>query len=458
MREKRCLEGTRRALLTGIIDRLDGVYDCETPNRIVLLTGMAGSGKSAVAHQIAHHFKSLPQRLGSSFCFSASNQAERSVDRFFSTISRNLAELDDEWKDALVDVIKSDREKRTTRSPREQLEEFIIKPAQKLCFIGPIIIVVDALDEVAYDERKALADCLSQLAADNTLPDNLRFFITSRPDLTLDGALEGQARVHKIDILSADAKDDIYRFIEHEQMTSGTTQKIIQETWVSYLAEQAEDSFQWAYTSCQFIKTDIPGLTAEDRFTMLKRLEYCGLEPLYEAIMRQITTVGNALKTQAFEDELRGKVQRVLSLIISVEEPLPWSAWVDLLGEDHEDMKTAESVLPHFGSLFRGVSAADRAINQPIQPAHTSLRDYLTHVIPGNLFLVDTSVAHVKLVNACLRTMDTQLRFNICGLKTSYRANKDVPCLAQRIQNNISPALTYACRFWSFHLTSSTLR
>ncbi|KAI0346188.1 WD40 repeat-like protein [Trametopsis cervina] len=456
--EKRCLEGTRIRLLDSISGDLHGAITekSQGSERILLLTGVAGSGKSAVAHEIAHRFKSL-HRLGASFCFSASHQAERSVDRFLSTIARSFAEVDSGWRNALVETIKSDKDLRTTRSPRQQLEEFILKPAQKLQFVGPIIVVIDALDEVADEERKPLLDCLSRLATDTTLPDNIRFFITSRPDPTILNVLYGKAHIQHMDILSANAEGDIHRFIEHELLATplDAEEDTIRSEWVPYLVEQAENSFQWAYTSCEFIKSDIPGLSAEERYLMLRTQQYRGLESLYEAIMNKVITAGNVLKDEAFELELREKLCRVLGLIVTAYEPLPWSAWVDLLGGNSEDVKTAGKILPYLGPLFRGVSVSDRENNRSIQPAHTSLRDYLTEGARNQRFRVDTLAAHVKLVNACLRTMETQLRFNICGLETSHRANKDVLDLPQRIQQNISPALLYGCRFWNSHLTAA---
>ncbi|KAI0339513.1 WD40 repeat-like protein [Trametopsis cervina] len=453
--EKRCLEGTRVHLLDSISEHLQGGIG-QRSERIFLLTGVAGSGKSAVAHEIAHRFKSL-RRLGASFCFSASHQTERSMDRFLSTLSRGFAELDRGWKNALVDIIKSDKELRTTRSPRQQLEEFILKPARRLQFFGPIVVVVDALDEAAREEQASLLDSLSRLATDPALPNNIRFLITSRPEPTILNALYGKARIQHLDILSVDAKADIQRFIAHKLSTvvlkSGTER--IRSEWVPYLAETADNSFQWAYTSCEFIKGDALGSSPEKRFAMLKRLEYRGLDPLYEEIMRNTITVSNKPQTEAYEKELQETVRRVLGLMITVYEPLPWNTWMDLFGEDSEDVQIMESVMPHLAPLFRGVSAADKDENYPIQPSHTSLRDYLTCDTPVHVFRADTTTAHVKLFDACFRTMDVQLRFNICGLETSYRANMDVPGLPKRIQQNISPALLYACRFWNSHLMAA---
>ncbi|KAI0341535.1 WD40 repeat-like protein [Trametopsis cervina] len=457
--EKRCLKGTRVRLLDSISRRLHGGIDedgqgCE---RMVLLAGVAGSGKSAVAHEIAHYFKSL-HRLGASFCFSASHQTERSVDRFLSTIARGFAELDSGWKNTLVEIIKADKDLRTTRSPQLQLDEFILKPAKRLQFVGPIVVVIDALDEVADGERAQLLDCLSRLAMDSTLPENIRFFITSRPQPDILKALYGKAQIQYMDILVADdAAGDIHRFIEYELLKTplDAEEDTIRNDWVPSLAEQAEKSFQWAYTACEFIKNDSPGSSVWDRFVMLDTQQYRGLGKLYAAIMHKVITIGNVVETEAFEAELREKLRRVLGLIVTTYEPLPWRAWEDLIGKGHEDIKAAASVLPHLAPLFRGVSVADRERNCPIQPAHTSLRDYLTHDIPSNIFLINPLTAHVKLVDACLRTMQAHLRFNICNLETSYRANKDVSDLAPRIQNNIYPALNYACQFWHSHLIAA---
>ena len=61
--EKGCLPGTRKSVLREICDVLNN--PAEDAPRVCLLTGVAGSGKSAVAHSIARLFDGQ-ERLGSS--------------------------------------------------------------------------------------------------------------------------------------------------------------------------------------------------------------------------------------------------------------------------------------------------------------------------------------------------------------------------------------------------------
>ena len=60
-----CLPGTREAILNRLVDWVTGGED---QPRICLLTGLAGTGKSAIANSLAMIFEKTGQ-LGSSFCF-----------------------------------------------------------------------------------------------------------------------------------------------------------------------------------------------------------------------------------------------------------------------------------------------------------------------------------------------------------------------------------------------------
>lgn len=47
--------------------------------------------------------------------------------------------------------------------------------------------------------------------------------------------------------------------------------------------------------------------------------------------------------------------------------------------------------------------------------------------------------------------MKAELRFNICGLESSFVLDRDVEDIDNRIEKNISATLVYACRYWANH-------
>ena len=77
----------------------------------------------------------------------------------------------------------------STPAVKEQFDNFIVKPAAALTTVGPIVIVIDALDESdSYIERKPLLDIFIGRAAE--LPKNFRILITTRLEPDVSKALQ----------------------------------------------------------------------------------------------------------------------------------------------------------------------------------------------------------------------------------------------------------------------------
>jgi adenylylsulfate kinase-like enzyme len=80
--------------------------------RVLLLHGMAGTGKSTIANTIAFRYNQL-KRLGASFCFKRGDN-ERTAQNMFSTIARGMADLEEAYRLKLYDAIKSSTRLRTS--------------------------------------------------------------------------------------------------------------------------------------------------------------------------------------------------------------------------------------------------------------------------------------------------------------------------------------------------------
>ncbi|KIM46592.1 hypothetical protein M413DRAFT_259443, partial [Hebeloma cylindrosporum] len=100
---KRCLDGTRLDVLAEIKE-----WACSTdPNvkPVFWLNGAAGTGKSAIAHTLAHWFNQR-NALGSFLCFDRNYLAERRHEKVFSTIAHDLASQNPGVKQSLAAIIR----------------------------------------------------------------------------------------------------------------------------------------------------------------------------------------------------------------------------------------------------------------------------------------------------------------------------------------------------------------
>jgi len=88
--ENICLDGTRSGILGDI---MDWINNGDEDTHVYWLHGTAGSGKSAIAHTIADHFKSLGC-LRSFFSFDCDAAAEQRHRKIFTTITQDLADCD----------------------------------------------------------------------------------------------------------------------------------------------------------------------------------------------------------------------------------------------------------------------------------------------------------------------------------------------------------------------------
>ncbi|EIN12268.1 hypothetical protein PUNSTDRAFT_27767, partial [Punctularia strigosozonata HHB-11173 SS5] len=174
----RCIPGTRQTILQIIADWINDPLDAR---RVFLLYGPAGSGKSAIAHTIAAMFYDM-LRLGSSYCFDRSNSELTRAIPVFATIARDLSEREPQIRIQLSRVIARDSALATSNDLREQFRRFIVEPASQLAISGPIVIVIDALDECDSYARSSLLSILQSQEAEDALPRNVRILITCRPE------------------------------------------------------------------------------------------------------------------------------------------------------------------------------------------------------------------------------------------------------------------------------------
>lgn len=169
------------------------VGDSKESERICVLYGPKESC-STIALLVGERFQ-FASRLGSSYCFRGGRQNDtRSYTNLFSTIARDLAGRNAQFKQNLWRVVGNDTSLRRTRMVRVQFEDFILAPSKDVVWNGPFLIIVDGL-ELGGDEaaRKEVLSVLVDRGAE--LPRNLRFLITCQLEDDIYKAFRGQSHI-----------------------------------------------------------------------------------------------------------------------------------------------------------------------------------------------------------------------------------------------------------------------
>jgi hypothetical protein len=423
--------------------------------RCLVLFGQAGTGKSSIAHEIARRFDTM-HRLTSSFIFLRKEQSKPA--HLFTTLACDLADRYPSFKTALGRVVKDNSSLRRgvgTRDYDTLFQSLILEPLKDLHIVGLIFVVIDALDESGdATGRKGLHTFLAKNLI--RLPSNFRVLITSRPEDGIESALVGVPSIrvkHMNDSeLAAETHDDILAFLQ-ESLPSD-----VFRNYGNTLALKAEGLFQWAAVASQFILNP-PGHFGYNKKKCINHLlklstSQDGKDPLDE-LYKEV------LEGYFTDQAARLLFRSVVGQLITSIEPLSirslttlrrHAAAADGDDDDDGDGGAVLILLRHLGSLLSNVHSPDGTLL--ITPLHTSFRDFLTDKEPvkSGEFHVNPCDAHCQLAHSCLGLLLNGLKFNICNLETSYLANEDVADLKSRVDEHISPALSYACRFWDDHL------
>jgi len=427
---------------------------------ILMLFGQAGTGKSTIAHEVARRFHDMG-RLTTSYFFVRRSTSKRESYRLFATLAHDLCSRFPAYKAALAKSIHNNPDVVYAQDYPTLFNSLLRDPLQNIHFVGPVLIVIDALDESedvtninphvgnnGTHFHTFLAKRLSEL------PSNFRILITSRPEEEIWRAFSDHSSssftcMMDDPVLSRGVDNDIFTYLRTRLTGAG-----VDEDTLWKLARKAEHSFQWASVASHYIANPRRGLSS---MQCLRRVLHStdrgikGLNPLDDLY----TTV---LEMFDMEDpDIRDSFQFVMGQIVGAYQPLSITSLNLMNGRAAADWVNSNApqdvrvIVSHLGSLLSNVTPSNST--NPIAPLHTSFRDFLTDESRSGKFYINLKSAHRHLASATLRIMHQTLRFNICELETSHHLNSEVQDLSKRIEEHIPPVLSYSCRFWVEHLS-----
>ncbi|OCB85826.1 WD40 repeat-like protein [Sanghuangporus baumii] len=435
-----CLPGTRMEVRRKIID---WVFSKSKQN-IFWLHGVAGSGKSTISTTIANHFRDMC-RLGALICFERGKTEPTSVIR---TLAYQLAVFDPAIRKGILSELDSNNDSAASGPPKQQFEKLILEPllAAAGSTFGPIVVVLDALDECGTPEkRRTLLELLQRVAKE--LPGNFRFLITSRQEPDIDKMFSSNPEniiMMDLDYSSPDSCKDVLLYLRTEIFDIMKKTVDIPEDWpwdenMSLLAKAAGGLFIWASTAVKIVRnSDNPFNDLDCLVSDSRSLSNFGLNELYATVLRS-----SGIRWQNKTSKQR--FAKVMALLLLSKAPLSSDTIDGILGFPHQE--TSLILLSRLRSLITYTPGG------PVRLFHVSFSDYLMSSGPsGEPWFIDISEAKRLIVDRCFIVMENLLRFNISDLRTSFVYNDVNPAFDDHVKTCVPPHLEYACLYWAQHL------
>ncbi|KAJ6564302.1 hypothetical protein B0H19DRAFT_1026101, partial [Mycena capillaripes] len=258
----KCMEGTRIDIIKDLVARLTSTPDLDSI-RLVMLSGVPGSGKSTVAKTVATILDEQNKTLAASFFFSRDHTDRKEINHLATTLAMQLADYSPDFRAHLIKLLQKD-----TRiceiEPRLQFQKLVVEILRKLPPSSkPWVICLDALDECGKDRGQIVLRWLLDSMAQ--IPAHIRFFLTGRPDvpsyLKFDKLFSQMHSIVLDQIEPIIVQQDIHLYIE--QSLDGTNW-ITHHPW-KIQSQQAEEIttcanglFVFAATAVRYILAGLP--------------------------------------------------------------------------------------------------------------------------------------------------------------------------------------------------------
>ncbi|KZP22874.1 hypothetical protein FIBSPDRAFT_952452 [Athelia psychrophila] len=441
-----CLPGTGQDRQKEIIEWLMTPSD----QNVLWLHGVAGLGKSTLATTIAEYFRGL-QRRGAFLFFDRNSPIESSPSRVICMLAYQLAEHDEVVRSGVAAAIERDPQL-ATAPLITQFKSLLCEPlsAASTLLSGPVVVVIDALDECGdANSRQLLLDLLSSLDFAE-LPSQFRFIITSRPKHDIKEALHACEHVKAADYSKAGDRD-MMLYIKHEMdnicvkrhHTENLPADWPGEKEIRRLVQHAGGFFIWAATAMKLL------FTVEAPVKWLANFLLHG---------RQVITLHDLYKTALLSviewkaGETTDIYRRILGIIIVSQVALTDIVITDLLGLGQDSGSACQTTLRRLGCVIRWSEGQSARI------LHQSFSDYLTDegACASEPWFIDVNEHQRALTLACLRIMNEGLHFNMGDLKT-YIANANVPDLSAHVEAVVPQSMSYSCQFRGHHLRQTII-
>ena len=431
-----CMEGTREQILA---DLEKWALEDAAP-KVLWMNGMAGTGKTSIAHSLCEKLDKGQILAASFFCSRSASQAVRNASFIIPTIASTLSQLSPALRSAISKVVEEKPDVGSLHKLSVQFRLLLVDPIKSVLDSSPktYVVVIDALDECTnLGTVEKLIQAIVGFAPD--MP--LKFMVTSRDTTRISKAFHHNSEyppktLSLHDVERSLVQGDIKKYLQNS--LSAIAQRSEQPLpWpapdeLEILLEQSDRLFIYAATAVRYVGArDVDFRKRLAHITRLTpaRMNTGIIDSLYNDIMRQ------AFDCELQPDEVSAR-RETLSAVVFLLVPLSLDAITSLLGMDSLE---AQFALAPFQSVIH-VPAAD---SSPITLFHASFPDFI--VDPSRCekhFMLDRFDGHRSLAVQCLRCLNQTFKHNM----THSFAHEP----------NANPeALRYSCLHWASHLAQA---
>ncbi|XP_015774901.1 PREDICTED: uncharacterized protein LOC107353100 isoform X4 [Acropora digitifera] len=380
----RYVDGTRLSFFSAVDSWLN---DRSCPNRVMVISGSAGMGKSVISAVICEKMQDAGRLAASHFC-QHDRARHRNPKVMLQSLASQLCDILPEYKKALVEKL--------SRNLGVEVNNMEVKDLFEVLFEEPLsslndsslayLMVIDGLDENEFQGRNELLDVIANYF--QGLPLWIRFLVTTRPEINI---AENLKNLHPLQLDPNDEENikDIY--LCFDKQVSHLLQSEHKEMVLRALVQKSEGVMLYAHYLADFIKKEVPVLSPE----LLDSVLPSGISSVYRSYFKRLETE-LCTELSVMEDPFF----TFLSAVAASREPLPLGFVSKLLLPG----KSTSAAQRKVKAAISCVSALLPVQDGCIHFFHKSVKDWL--IDKSNYgqhhFSVDEKEGHEVLSKLCI--------------------------------------------------------
>ena len=385
---QRFQEGTREWVFDRVQNWLD---DRRSQNRVMVISGNAGMGKSVIAAVICKRMQEAGRLSGSHFC-QYNNVRYCKPQLMIQSLACHLSHALPEYKQALVEQLSRNLGTDLNNMGVEELFALLFK--EPLSAVGNpgrnMLVVMDGLDESEYEGRNELLDVIANQFC--KLPIWIRFLVTTRPALNIAERLKHLKPLE----LQPDGEDNLedvrvfcLKRLEH----------VVKPANVGELVERLVLKSEGLMLYAHFLILSTTESASISHEGDLVGSSPSGISAVYHSYFKRLE--------RELINELNIREEHFLNLLSSItasREPLPVGFVSKVLVSSSNSPLTKRKVLSALGSVSALLPIRDDCLHV----IHKSVKDWLTDIscYGEHEFIMDENEGHRLLADLCIEELE----------------------------------------------------